>query len=825
MLSRVLALLGDAAFRRRATIVLLAYWVTGRLGLVLAPLVGSHITLLWLPSGIAVAAMLRWGRRMALPVLVAATVVNAQTSPIGWGAAMVGVGNALGPLLAVRILQRGAFDRRFSRPSDIVLFLWATGVGMLVTSCNGATALFAAGALPSGTVARAWFGWWLGDAVGVVLAGVPLLVYSRKALRACLAPGTLVLWASVAVVALAGFARAVPLGDALLLPLLALPFVIMATMAMRQGLFRSSVAVLLMALVAAAGTLHGLGPFAAQGTGGLFALWGYVLALACTTLMVCALAGELASSRKRMLALFAHAHDGLLLVDERGRIAQAKPAAAVLLGTDAMALRGVPLWHLEVGVRQPEESALLRLVERLAAPAITPVHAGRLRRVDGAEFDGECQVATYTDSAGVTQAHVVVRDITERLRAEADRLAADAAVRANQAKTEFLSRMSHELRTPLNAVLGFAQLLEREATRMPKDWRGNVRHIVHAGTHLLHLIDEVLDLSRIEAGGVELRLEPVPLAQVIDDSLAVVRPAAARRRVTLQAAAAPGDERLGVVADATRLHQVLVNLLDNAVKYTAAGGRVWIGARPLVDERGRDIVAIEVGDTGVGLAPEQIAHLFEPFNRLGAERAGIEGTGIGLVISRRFVELMDGRLRVESERGVGSLFRIELPAAGPDAAATDGAPLPEFVNSLRTPLLFASPSAGPARGAAPARRRVLYVEDNEVNLLLVEAILGPREHLDLVTAVTGQEGLASACAVPPDLVLIDMQLPDMTGLALYRLLRGLPGMRGVPCVAVSADAMPATIEAALGEGFADYLTKPIALDSFNACIDRHLPPR
>jgi PAS domain S-box-containing protein len=822
MLSPSLALARDVTFLRRSLIVFLAYWATGRAGLAFAALVGAHVTLLWLPSGIALAAMIRWGRRMAPAVLLGAVAVNVDAALHWWSPVLIGIGNTLGPLFAVRILHGGAFDRRFSRPSDIALFLWAAVAGMLVTSCNGALALFVSGNVAPGALGRAWFAWWVGDVVGVVLAGVPLLVYSRKALRAPVTLETLGLFAGVVVVAAGAFARELPLDAAWVLPLLSVPFVLMATLAVRHGLFRSAVAVLVLALLAAAGTLHGLGPFALQRAGGLFALWGYVTALSCTTMLLCALAGELASSRKRMLALFSHAHDGMLLVDDRGRIAQANPAAAILLGGDATQLRGLPLWHFEAGVREPEDSALLRLVHRLAAPAITPLHAGRLRRLDGAEFDGECQIATYTDSAGVTQAHVVLRDVTERLRAEADRLAADAAVRANQAKTEFLSRMSHELRTPLNAVLGFAQLLERETMRMPKDWRGNVRHIVHAGTHLLHLIDEVLDLSRIEAGSVDLKLRPVPLAEAIGDSLAVARPAAARRGVALQAASTLEGTRLSVVADATRLHQVLVNLLDNAVKYTPAGGLVWIDAQALRDEGGGARIVIEVGDTGVGLSPEQVSHLFEPFNRLGAERAGVEGTGIGLVISRRFVELMDGRMRVDSQPGVGSIFRIELPAAGPLEGDADAAALPGFVNSLRTPLLLAQPELAPPSGAPAPRRRVLYVEDNEVNLLLVEAILRPNDHLELATAVTGQEGIASVRATRPDLVLIDMQLPDMSGMELFRLLRELPGMRGVACIAVSADAMPASIEAALAEGFADYLTKPIALDGFNACVERHL---
>jgi len=398
----------------------------------------------------------------------------------------------------------------------------------------------------------------------------------------------------------------------------------------------------------------------------------------------------------------------------------------------------------------------------------------------------------------------VVRDVTERLRAQGDRLAAEAAVRANQAKTEFLSRMSHELRTPLNAVLGFAQLLEREAMRMPHDWRGNVRHIVHAGTHLLHLIDEVLDLSRIEAGGVELKLRPVPLAEVIDDSLAVVRPAAARRGVALQAASTLEDSRLSVIADATRLHQVLVNLLDNAVKYTPAGGLVWIDAQAAHDEALGPTVVLEVGDTGVGLDADQLGHLFEPFNRLGAEKSNIEGTGIGLVLSRRLVELMEGDLLISSKLGLGTVATLLLKAT--EAPSTR--PRPQLPPSQHGPL--------------GASLRVLYAEDDEVNVELIRQVLSLRPAVELRVATNGARALEMARRDPPDLMLVDMNLGDMTGIELAGALQESPQTADLRLVALSADALPEQISATLAAGFETYLTKPVDFRKFLEVLDGHL---
>jgi CheY-like chemotaxis protein/nitrogen-specific signal transduction histidine kinase len=408
------------------------------------------------------------------------------------------------------------------------------------------------------------------------------------------------------------------------------------------------------------------------------------------------------------------------------------------------------------------------------------------------------------------RAHAVFRDITERQRAEADRRKAESAERASRAKTEFLSRMSHELRTPLNAVLGFAQLLEHDAAGLPPAQRNQVDHIARAGEHLLQLINEVLDLSRIEAGAVSLQLEPVDLARIADDALSLLRQTAQARGVTLLGPAA-GSGDSGPVhawADATRTKEVVVNLLDNAIKFTGRGGKAWLSLESSGDNAP---VVIEIADTGCGIAPEQLEHLFEPFNRLGAERSDVGGTGIGLVISRHLVEAMNGRLLVRSTPGEGSVFRVELPRAA--AGALPGSP--------GMPLTAAQPPAQ----RPPAMRKLLYVEDNEVNALLMQAMLDTCPDIELCVAATGAQALAQALRSPPDLVLIDLHLPDITGLEVLRALRAIPLLARVPCIAASADAMPETIASALAAGFDAYLTKPLSLDELKRCIDSHLDER
>ncbi len=390
-------------------------------------------------------------------------------------------------------------------------------------------------------------------------------------------------------------------------------------------------------------------------------------------------------------------------------------------------------------------------------------------------------------------------DITERKHYEEVSVAAEAAQRANIAKTEFLSRMSHELRTPLNAVLGFSQLLLAEGAEPLSDaQRAKLKHIETAGGHLLAMINDVLDLSRVESGSMLLSHDVVQVDAVVGEALAMVATLAQQTGVWLRADPphrASGAPALYVRADHVRLCQVLVNLLSNALKYNHSGGSAIIDWRQAPGGRH---VLIGVNDTGPGLSEEQRAHLFEPFNRLGAERSKVDGTGIGLVITRRLVELMQGQLSVQSELGRGSRFELLLPAAEPAPAAV-----------------------AETRGE-PAARSVMYAEDNPLNIELVREVLLLRPQYRLLVARSGAEALELATRELPDLLLIDMHLGDMSGIELARLLDHNPTLRRRPRVVLSADAVPERKRQADDAGFAAYLTKPVNVVALLGCLDEHL---
>jgi PAS domain S-box-containing protein len=388
-------------------------------------------------------------------------------------------------------------------------------------------------------------------------------------------------------------------------------------------------------------------------------------------------------------------------------------------------------------------------------------------------------------------------DITEhKVREEMLRERAGAE-QASRAKTEFLSRMSHELRTPLNAVLGFAQvMLDDGSLPLPGRQRERAAHIHEAGKHLLALIDDVLDLTSLEAS--ELSLTPVAIAPLVHDTVLWVEPAAQAAQVSIRQGTLTG----AVMADARRLRQVLANLLTNAVKYNHAGGRVQLDAVPGTGANA-GLLGIRVKDSGRGLTPQQMQRLFEPFNRLGAEREGIEGTGIGLTIVRSLVQRMQGRVEVNSRAGQGTEFVVWLPittAAAPPADEAQTRP--------------AQPHE------LPPAIDVLYIEDNAVNVMLVQEIVGMRDNVTLHVAVDGRSGIASALALKPRAVLIDLQLPDMDGFAVLRALRADASMEGVAMIALSANAMPEDIEKARRLGFDDYWTKPIDFRKFLAGLDR-----
>ena len=387
-------------------------------------------------------------------------------------------------------------------------------------------------------------------------------------------------------------------------------------------------------------------------------------------------------------------------------------------------------------------------------------------------------------------------DVTDAKEAEAARAATAGAERASQAKSQFLARMSHELRTPLNAVLGFTQLLQFEDTDPARG--AKLGHIRAAGEHLLSLIDGVLDLSSLEAGNLRLQPQPIELAALADQALPLVSVLAQRQGVRLLR----GEVEGVALADRTRTLQVVMNLLTNAIKYNRAGGEVRLSARS-----GPRAVTIEVADTGRGMSAAQLEHLFEPFNRLGAEREGIEGTGIGLTIVKALVGGMGGHVDVHSQPGVGSRFEVTLPRA---PAGVEPAPPPEPVASTPSPL-------------EATRGQLLYIEDNPVNVLLVEELVRNLSGLRIHSEANGTAGVARAASLRPDLVLIDMQLPDFDGFEVLRRLRAQPETAAIPCVALSANAMPQDIERARAAGFDDYWTKPIDFRAFLAALELRFP--
>ncbi|HEY0022920.1 MAG TPA: ATP-binding protein [Longimicrobium sp.] len=432
----------------------------------------------------------------------------------------------------------------------------------------------------------------------------------------------------------------------------------------------------------------------------------------------------------------------------------------------------------------------------------------RYRHKDGSWKVIEAHARTLLPDSAAEGVVVNSRDVTERTRYEKDlRDAVAAAEAANRAKSEFLSRMSHELRTPMNSILGFGQLLARKD--LPPDQRKGVDYILKAGEHLLTLINEVLEISSIEAGRQTFSLEPVHVATVLQETRALIQPLAAQRGLTL------GDcdlePRLHVHADRQRLVQVLLNLLANAVKYNRPGGDVSMVCEERERPGGARTVVIGVRDTGPGIHPDDVLRLFTPFERLGAAQSDLEGTGLGLALSRRLVEAMGGTLTVDSRVGEGSTFLVELARSESPIAVVglEGGRL--------------AGAAAPGVDASPAT--ILYIEDNLPNLALVTAILAERPYITLLSSVQGQMGLDLAAQHGPQLILLDMHLPDVRGDEVLRRLRENPRTREIPVVIVSADATGSSVGRLTDAGASGYLTKPLDVAQFLATVDRLLPPR
>jgi PAS domain S-box-containing protein len=429
---------------------------------------------------------------------------------------------------------------------------------------------------------------------------------------------------------------------------------------------------------------------------------------------------------------------------------------------------------------------------------------GWRRRKDGSHFWANVVFTAIHDQYGNVRGFAkLTRDLTESRRIEASLIDAKAAAeKANLAKSDFLSSMSHELRSPLNAILGFAQLMESDAPPPSPAQQDSIDQILQAGWHLLKLINEILDLAKIESGKMSLSPEPLSVIEVMLECQSMIQAQAQERGITMTFP--PEDLPCFVHADRTRVKQVLINLLTNAIKYNKSNGTIVLNCVVRIPDR----IRISVTDSGAGLPPDKLAQLFQPFNRLGQENSAQEGTGIGLVVAKRLVELMGGAIGVESTVGKGSVFWFELIADEeptlPDAKDIPGArTLPSVPNS------------------APLRS-LLYVEDNPANLKLVEHLIARRPDLRLLTAIDGRQGIALARSAQPEMILMDINLPDISGIEALLLLAEDPATADIPVVALSANAMPHDIEKGLAAGFFRYLTKPLKVKEFMDALEETL---
>jgi PAS domain S-box-containing protein len=495
--------------------------------------------------------------------------------------------------------------------------------------------------------------------------------------------------------------------------------------------------------------------------------------------------------------------DALITTDPSGIITDGNKQMEALTGCTRDELIGAPFKNYFTDPERAEAAIKLVLSEKKVTN-----YELTARARDGKQTVVSYNASTFYDRDRTLQGvFAAARDVTERKSFEQAlqesnvemESAKSAAEKANLAKSDFLSAMSHELRSPLNAILGFAQLME-SASPLPTDsQKESIAQILQAGWHLLKLINEILDLAVIESGKVSLSLEPVSLCEVLSECQAMMDAQAIQHGIQMTFPVM--DKPSFVWADQTRLKQIIINLLSNAIKYNKANGTVIVKCEVQESDR----IRIIVNDTGAGLVPDKIAQLFQPFNRLGQEASGVAGTGIGLVVTKQLVELMDGMIGVESSVDVGSQFWVELRStAAPDLRVEQ--------SKQSAPYLPPSPDN-------LIQSSLLYIEDNPANMKLVVQLIELRSDIKLLTAVNGTLGIELARAFQPDMILMDINLPGISGIEALKILREDPCTAHIPVVALSANAMLRDIDLGLEVGFFRYLTKPIRVKEFMETLD------
>jgi PAS domain S-box-containing protein len=496
--------------------------------------------------------------------------------------------------------------------------------------------------------------------------------------------------------------------------------------------------------------------------------------------------------------------DAIMTTDPSGIITDVNKQMEALTGCTRDELIGAPFKNYFTDPERAEAAIKLVLNEKKVTN-----YELTARARDGKKTVVSLNATTFYDRDRRLQGvFAAARDITERKRLDQVlqeknvelESATDLAEKANLAKSDFLSSMSHELRSPLNAILGFGQLMESDSPPPTPSQKESIAQILQAGWHLLKLINEILDLAKVESGQVPLSREPVSLAEVMLECQGMIEPQAQQRDIKLTFP--QFDMPYYVHADRTRVKQVLINLLSNAIKYNREHGTLEVKCAESMPGR----IRVSITDTGAGLGPEQLAQLFQPFNRLGQEAGGEEGTGIGLVVAKRLVELMGGVIGVESTVGVGSVFWFELNSVAEPHLSMEGG---EAAAAL----------AEPHVPNGEQLHTLLYVEDNPANLKLVEQIIARHPNMRLLTAVNGNSGIEIARTSLPEVILMDINLPGINGFEVLKILRSDPVTAHIPVIAVSANAMPLDVERGLKAGFFRYITKPIKVNEIMEALN------
>ncbi|MDP2679073.1 MAG: ATP-binding protein [Rhodoferax sp.] len=507
--------------------------------------------------------------------------------------------------------------------------------------------------------------------------------------------------------------------------------------------------------------------------------------------------------RTRYFDLYDLAPVGYCTLSDQGLILEVNLTAAKLLSMASSDLIRQPLSRFIV---HEDQDIYDQHRNKLVDSGLTQWCELRMKAYDGTPFWAHLEASIAQNANGASLHRVVLSNISERklrdrsleernLELESARKIAEMA---NRAKSDFLSSMSHELRSPLNSVLGFAQLLELSTPALTSTQQGRIDQILHGGWYLLTLVNEILDLSLIESGQNALSLEPLSLAEVLLDCQRMIEPQVQTSGINVSFAQFTSP--FLVIANAVRLKQLIVNLLTNAIKYNHPGGTVDV----TVDDTAPEVLRVNVRDTGQGLSPEKLSHLFEPFNRLGQEGGMIEGTGLGLVVAKRLTEQMGGKIGVQSTVDVGSVFWVDLARAQTRHANAEQVHVDV---GLANTALTQWPCI------------VMYVEDNPANMELVEQILAGRPNIQLLRASNGIQGIEMARTHLPRVILMDINLPDLSGVEVLKILRQDPLTKHIPVLAISANAMSEHIVKGLSAGFFQYLTKPFKVEEFLKVLD------